>query len=107
MSRESRLSIRRKILSLITRLAISDPISSAIFFYQEITLFFEHYVNVGEESVFGHVSAYYGALKGNAGLGEALAGPDTEEQAAYREYIIRYVDSVFSEELDVEGYCAV
>ncbi|KAM4055548.1 PIF1-like helicase [Hirsutella rhossiliensis] len=41
------------------------------------------------------------------GLGEALAGADTEEQAACRERIVRYVDSVFSEELDAEGYCAV
>ncbi|XP_044717307.1 PIF1-like helicase domain-containing protein [Hirsutella rhossiliensis] len=172
MSRESRLSMRKKILSLIirhgvpaiwftlnpnditnlvklrlaahrgrdpdeaeaflrdlgtaykrTQLAISDPMSSAVFFHREMTLFFEHYVNVGEESVFGHVGAYYGAvetnergalhihgllwLRGNAGLGEALAGPDTEKQAAYRERIVRYVDSVFSEELDAEGYCAV
>ncbi|XP_044714738.1 PIF1-like helicase domain-containing protein [Hirsutella rhossiliensis] len=106
-----------------TRLAISDPMSSAVFFHREMTLFFEHYVNVEEESVFGHVSAYYGAvetnergalhihgllwLRGNAGLGEALAGPDTDEQAAYRDRIVRYVDSVFSEELDAEGYCAV
>ncbi|KAM4064210.1 PIF1-like helicase [Hirsutella rhossiliensis] len=154
MSRESRLSMRKKILSLIvrygvpaiwftlnpnditnlvklrlaahrgrdpdeaeaflsdlgtaykrTRLAISDPMSSAVFFHREMTLFFEHYVNVGEESVFGHVGAYYGA--GNAGIGDALAGPDAEEQAAYRERIVRYVDSVFSEELDAEGYCAM
>ncbi|XP_044716538.1 PIF1-like helicase domain-containing protein [Hirsutella rhossiliensis] len=172
MSRESRLSMRKKILSLIvrygvpaiwftlnpnditnlvklrlaahrgrdpdeaeaflsdlgtaykrTRLAISDPMSSAVFFHREMTLFFEHYVNVGEESVFGHVGAYYGAvetnergalhihgllwLRGNAGIGDALAGPDAEEQAAYRERIVRYVDSVFSEELDAEGYCAM
>ncbi|XP_044714636.1 PIF1-like helicase domain-containing protein [Hirsutella rhossiliensis] len=106
-----------------TRLAISDPMSSAVFFHREMTLFFEHYVNVGEESVFGHVGAYYGAvetnergalhihgllwLRGNAGIGDALAGPDAEEQAAYRERIVRYVDSVFSEELDAEGYCAM
>ncbi|KAM4058352.1 PIF1-like helicase [Hirsutella rhossiliensis] len=88
-----------------TRLAISDPMSSAVFFHREMTLFFEHYVNVGEESVFGHVGAYYG--RGNAGIGDALAGPDAEEQAAYRERIVRYVDSVFSEELDAEGYCAM
>ncbi|RKK15427.1 hypothetical protein BFJ67_g17959, partial [Fusarium oxysporum f. sp. cepae] len=30
------------------RLAISDPMSSAIFFHREMTLFFEHYVKVGE-----------------------------------------------------------
>ncbi|KAM4063295.1 PIF1-like helicase [Hirsutella rhossiliensis] len=172
MSRESRLGMRKKILSLIirygvpviwftlnpnditnlvklrlaayrardpdaaeaflrdlgnaykrTRLAISDPMSSAVFFHREMTLFFEHYVRTGEESVFGHVGAYYGAvetnergalhlhgllwLRGNRGLGEALAGADTEEQAACRKRIARYVDSVFSEELDAEGYCAV
>ncbi|KAM4064047.1 PIF1-like helicase [Hirsutella rhossiliensis] len=45
--------------------------------------------------------------QGNAGIGDALAGPDAEEQAAYRERIVRYVDSVFSEELDAEGYCAM
>lgn len=162
MSRESRLSMRKKILSFIVRygvaaiwitvnpnditnpvklrlaahrgrdpeaaeaflrdlgtaykrarLAISDPMSSAVFFHREMSLFFEHYVNSGEESVFGHVGAYYGAvetnergalhlhglvwLRGNRGLGEALTGPETEEQAAYRERIVRYVDSVFSE----------
>ncbi|XP_044715035.1 ATP-dependent DNA helicase PIF1 [Hirsutella rhossiliensis] len=172
MSRESRLSMRKKILSLIVRygvpaiwftlnpnditnpvklrlaayrardpeaaeaflrelgtaykrvrLAIADPMSAAVFFHREIKLFFEHYVDVGDESVFGHVGAYYGAvetnergalhlhgllwLKGNARLGEALAGAGGEEQAAYRERIIRYVDSVFSEELDAEGHHAV
>ncbi|KAM4067941.1 PIF1-like helicase [Hirsutella rhossiliensis] len=147
MSRESRLSMRKKILSLIVRygvpaiwftlnpnditnpvklrlaayrardpeaaeaflrelgtaykrvrLAIADPMSAAVFFHREIKLFFEHYVDVGDESVFGHVGAYYGA---------ALAGAGGEEQAAYRERIIRYVDSVFSEELDAEGHHAV
>ncbi|KAM4055528.1 PIF1 protein [Hirsutella rhossiliensis] len=106
-----------------TQLAISDPMSSAVFFHREMTLFFEHYVRTGEESVFGHVGAYYGAvetnergalhlhgllwLKGNRGLGEALAGADTGEQAAYRERIVRYIDSVFSEELDAESYYVV
>ncbi|XP_044717892.1 PIF1-like helicase domain-containing protein [Hirsutella rhossiliensis] len=106
-----------------TQLAISDPMSSAVFFHREMTLFFEHYVRTGEESVFGHVGAYYGAvetnergalhvhgllwLKGNRGLGEAIAGADRGEQAAYRERIVRYIDSVFSEELDAEAYCAV
>ncbi|XP_044715984.1 ATP-dependent DNA helicase PIF1 [Hirsutella rhossiliensis] len=61
------------------RLSVSDPMSSAVFFHREMTLFFEHYVNAG-----------------NGG-----------EQAAYRERIVRYVDSVFSEDLDQEGFCAV
>ncbi|XP_044717350.1 PIF1 protein [Hirsutella rhossiliensis] len=32
------------------RLAISDPMSSAVFFHREMKLFFDHYVKVGEES---------------------------------------------------------
>ena len=95
------------------RLSISDPMSSAIFFHREMTSFFEHYVRVGEESVFGRISQYYGAvetnergalhvhgllwLHGNAHLSSMLADIHGEDQAAYRERIIRYVDSVFSE----------
>ncbi|KAM4064129.1 PIF1-like helicase [Hirsutella rhossiliensis] len=155
MSRELRLSMRRKIQSLIlcrgvpaiwftlnpnditnpaflqgldkafkrARLAISDPLSSAEFFHREMTLFFEHYVRVGEESVFGRISHYYGAvetnergalhvhgllwLQGNVHLSSMLADIDGEDQAAYRERIVRYVDSVFSEDLDQEGFCAM
>ncbi len=40
-----------------TRLAISDPISSAIFFHREVRLFFEHYVKVGKESVSASTTA--------------------------------------------------
>jgi hypothetical protein len=96
-----------------TRLAISDPMSSAIFFHREMKLFFDHYVKVGEESVFGRISKYYGAvetnergalhvhgllwLHGNSRLSSMLADVQGEDQAAYRERIIRYVDSVFSE----------
>ncbi|KAM4054364.1 PIF1-like helicase [Hirsutella rhossiliensis] len=69
------------------RLAISDPLSSAEFFHREMTLFFEHY--------------------GNVHLSSMLADIDGEDQAAYRERIVRYVDSVFSEDLDQEGFCAM
>ncbi|KAM4064159.1 PIF1-like helicase [Hirsutella rhossiliensis] len=105
------------------RLAISDPMSSAVFFHREMKLFFDHYVKVGEESVFGRISKYYGAvetnergalhvhgllwLQGNAHLSSMLADIHGEDQAAYRERIIQYVDSVFSEDLDQEGFRAV
>ncbi|KJZ70434.1 hypothetical protein HIM_10172 [Hirsutella minnesotensis 3608] len=95
------------------RLSISDPMSSAIFFHREMTLFFEHYVKVGEESVFGRISQYYGAvetnergalhvhgllwLQGNAHLSSMLADVDTGDTAAYNERIVQYVDSVFCE----------
>ncbi|KAK7398683.1 hypothetical protein QQX98_011925, partial [Neonectria punicea] len=51
-------------------------------------LFFDHYVKVGEELLW---------LYGNAHLSLMLADIDGEDQEAYRERIIRYVDSVFSE----------
>ena len=47
------------------RLAISDPISSAIFFHREISMFFEHYVRIGEESVFGRINQYFTAVETN------------------------------------------
>ncbi|XP_044718720.1 PIF1-like helicase domain-containing protein [Hirsutella rhossiliensis] len=106
-----------------TRLAMSDPMSAAVFFHREMKLFFDHYVKVGEESVFGRIGKYYGAvetnergalhvhgllwLHGNAHLSSMLADIHGEDQAANRERIIRYVDSVFSEDLDQEGFCAV
>jgi hypothetical protein len=96
-----------------TRLAISDPMSSAIFFHREMKLFFDHYVRVGQESVFGRIIKYYGAvetnergalhvhgllwLHGNSHLSSMLADVHGEDQAAYREQTIQYVDSVFSE----------
>ncbi|KAM5348941.1 hypothetical protein ACJ41O_008764 [Fusarium nematophilum] len=47
------------------RLAVSDPLSSAVFFYREISMFFEHYVKTGEDSVFGRISRYFGAVETN------------------------------------------
>ncbi|XP_044715145.1 PIF1-like helicase domain-containing protein [Hirsutella rhossiliensis] len=61
--------------------------SSAVFFHREMKLFFDHYVKVGEDSM--------------------LADIHGEDQAAYRERIVRYIDSVFSEDLDQESFCAV
>ncbi|KAJ4176466.1 hypothetical protein NW755_014399 [Fusarium falciforme] len=105
------------------RLAISDPVCSAIFFHREISLFFEHYVKVGEESIFGRISQYFGAvetnergalhvhgllwLQGNMQLSSALADVRGEEGASYRDRIVKYVDSVFSEDLDQEAFYAV
>jgi hypothetical protein len=95
------------------RLAISDPLSSAIFFHREISMFFQYYVMVGKDSVFGRVSQYYGAvetnergalhlhgllwLQGNMYLSSLLSDVQGEEQAAYRQRVTEYVDSVFTE----------
>ncbi|PVH91577.1 hypothetical protein DM02DRAFT_663849 [Periconia macrospinosa] len=105
------------------RLAISDPLSSAIFFHREISMFFEHYVRVGEDSVFGRISQYFGAvetnergalhlhgllwLQGNMRLSSILSDVQGEDQAAYREQIVQYVDSVFTEDLDQEAFVDV
>jgi hypothetical protein len=95
------------------RLAISDPLSSAIFFHRKISMFFQYYVMVGKDSVFGRVSQYYGAvetnergalhlhgllwLQGNMYLSSLLSDVQGEEQAAYRQRVTEYVDSVFTE----------
>jgi hypothetical protein len=75
-------------------------------------MFFKHYVRVGEESVFGRIEEYFGAVEtnergslhvhgllwllGNMGLVSAM-NDGGEEAALYRERIVRYVDSVFTE----------
>ncbi|KAL8334052.1 hypothetical protein RB593_003629 [Gaeumannomyces tritici] len=105
------------------RLAISDPLSSAIFFHREVSMFFEHYVRIGEDSVFGRVSQYYGAvetnergalhlhgllwLQGNMQLSSLLSDVQVDDQAAYRERVVEYVDSVFTEDLDEEASAGV
>lgn len=95
------------------RLAVLDLLSSAVFFHREMSMFFEHYVKTGEDSVFGRISRYFGAvetnergalhvhgllwLQGNMHLSSILGDVAGEDQAEYRERVIRYVDSVFEE----------
>jgi hypothetical protein len=95
------------------RLSISDPLSSALFFHREISMFFKYYVKVGEPSVFGHINQYFGAVetnergalhlhgllwvRGNMALGSLWKDVEDEGNRAYRERIIEYVDSVFTE----------
>ncbi|PVH96966.1 hypothetical protein DM02DRAFT_644457 [Periconia macrospinosa] len=95
------------------RLAISDPLSSALFFHREISMFFKHYVRIGEPSVFGRISQYFGAvetnergalhlhgllwLHGNMCLSSSLEDVEDEGSRAYRDRILKYVDSVFTE----------
>jgi hypothetical protein len=96
-----------------TRLSISDPLSSAIFFYREFFLFLKHYVKIGEDSVFGRISQYFYAvetnergalhihgvlwLQGNMHLSSILTDVGLSDQAIYRERVIQYIDSVFTE----------
>ena len=96
-----------------TKLAVSDPLSSALFFHREMSLFFEHFVKAGEDSVFGRISQYFGAvetnergalhlhgllwLQGNVHLSTILEDVQKEGRETYRDQIIQYVDSVFTE----------
>ena len=99
-----------------TALSINDPVSSAMFFFREISSFFTHYVRTGQDSIYGRVSYYYAAvetnergalhlhgflwLEGNlehAQLMKAMANP-TEE--AYEQKVKHFVDDVFTECLD-------
>ncbi|XP_044715944.1 PIF1 protein [Hirsutella rhossiliensis] len=97
------------------RIALStmDPVSSAIFFHREVSLFFEKYVNAGQESVFGKISHYYATvetnergslhlhgllwLDGNMRLPNLIGDMANPAEEAYRAQVIRYVDSVFRE----------
>lgn len=95
------------------RLAISDPLSSALFFHREISMFFQYYARIGQESIFGRVNQYFGAvetnergalylhglmwLHGNVDPRFVFNGAGEEDQTLYRERIIEYVDSVFTE----------
>ena len=45
--------------------ASSDPLSAAQFFHREMELFFEHYVRVGNPSIFGRVKHYIGLVETN------------------------------------------
>ncbi|KAJ6436676.1 chitinase [Purpureocillium lavendulum] len=80
------------------RLSISDPMSSAIFFHREIAMFFEYYVNVGEEP--GRCALHLHGqlwLQGNTHLSSMLSGLGARNAAAYNDRIVQYVDSVFCE----------
>ncbi|KAF2177813.1 hypothetical protein K469DRAFT_351650 [Zopfia rhizophila CBS 207.26] len=95
------------------RLAISDPLSSALFFHREISMFFKYYVKIGESSVFGCISEYFGAvetnergalhlhgllwLHGNMRLSSLPEEVEDEHNRSYRDRVIQFVDSVFTE----------
>ncbi|KAM4061932.1 ATP-dependent DNA helicase PIF1 [Hirsutella rhossiliensis] len=97
------------------RIALStmDPVSSAIFFHREISLFFDKYVNTGQESIFGKISHYYATvetnergslhlhgllwLDGNMRLPNLVDDMANPAEEGYRAQVTRYVDSVFHE----------
>jgi hypothetical protein len=92
---------------------VRDPVSAAIFFHREVSLFFEKYVRTGENSVFGKVSCYFACvetnergalhlhgllwLHGNVHLPTLLDDTARPENGDYRESVCKYIDSVFLE----------
>jgi helitron helicase-like protein len=92
---------------------VRDPVSSAMFFHREISLFFEKYVRTGQDSVFGKVSCYFASvetndrgtlhlyghlwLDANMHLPTLLKDMAKPENEGYREQVCGYIDSVFSE----------
>ncbi|KAM4061756.1 PIF1-like helicase [Hirsutella rhossiliensis] len=104
-------------------LSTMDPVSSAIFFHREISLFFEKYVNTGRESIFGKISHYYATvetnergslhlhgllwLDGNMRLPNLIDDMANPAEESYRAQVIRYADSVFHECLDEDAGKAV
>ncbi|KAM4062521.1 ATP-dependent DNA helicase PIF1 [Hirsutella rhossiliensis] len=119
-SREVRLNMRRKIQSLIVGYGvpaiwftinpndITNPVKLRLAAYRTRD------PGAAEEFLEGLGSAYKRTRLAMSDPMSAAVGEDSmladihgEDQAAYRERIIRYVDSVFSEDLDQEGFCAV
>ncbi|KAM5529293.1 hypothetical protein FOXYSP1_17137 [Fusarium oxysporum f. sp. phaseoli] len=104
-------------------LSIMDPVSAAIFFHREVSLFFEKYVKTGQESVYGKISHYYATvetndrgslhlhgllwLEGNMDLPSLIDDMTKNEEGEYRAQVVRYLDSVFNECLDEEAGRAV
>ncbi|PVH90212.1 hypothetical protein DM02DRAFT_683692 [Periconia macrospinosa] len=107
------------------RIALStmDPVSSAIFFHREVSLFFEKYVRTGQESVFGKISHYYATvetndrgslhlhgllwLAGNMQLPSLINDMADPAEGEYRARVVQYLDSVFHERLDENAGNAV
>ncbi|XP_044717265.1 VrtJ [Hirsutella rhossiliensis] len=71
------------------RLAISDPMSSAVFFHREMKLFFDHYVKVGEESA-GSDQESFCAVQAERSVTGGIDPEDTQHgQSMERGYCCR------------------
>jgi hypothetical protein len=99
-----------------TTLSVHDPLSSTLFFFREISLFFEHYVRVGRPSIYGNVSHYYATvetndrgalhlhgllwLDGNLDLANLVRDMAKPDEGEYRSKVKSFVDDVFTATLD-------
>ena len=53
------------ILLQVTTLLVYDPLSLTLFFFREISLFFEYYIRVRRPSIYGNISHYYATVETN------------------------------------------
>ncbi|KNB18529.1 hypothetical protein FOXG_15932 [Fusarium oxysporum f. sp. lycopersici 4287] len=119
MSRESRLTMRRKIKSLIIRYGIpaiwftlnpndiTNPIKLKLAAYRTREIGgAEEYLRKTNERGALHLHGLLW-LQGNIYLSSLLSDVQGEEQAAYRQRVTEYVDSVFTEDLDEESFARV
>jgi hypothetical protein len=100
----------------VTTLSVHDPLSSTLFFFREVSLFFEHYVRVGRPSIYGNVSHYYATvetndrgalhlhgllwLDGNLALADLVRDMANPHEGEYRSKVKSFVDDVFTATLD-------
>ncbi|KNB04282.1 hypothetical protein FOXG_22453 [Fusarium oxysporum f. sp. lycopersici 4287] len=100
----------------VTTLSVHDPLSSTLFFFREISLFFEHYVRVGRPSVYGNVSHYYATvetndrgalhlhgllwLHGNLALSDLVRHMADPDEGEYRSKVKSFVDDIFTATLN-------
>lgn len=104
------------------KLSVEDPVSAAIFFYHEISVFCNQFLRIGEPSSIGQVSFYFGAvetnergmlhmhgmiwLQGNLAFPDMASvlsstDPDTQDKRkSLEESLLRWCDSNFVETLD-------
>lgn len=107
------------------KLTVEDPVSAAIFFYHEISVFCNEFLRIGEPSSIGQVSFYFGAvetnersmlhmhgmiwLQGNLAFPNiasilSSADPDIQdERQSLQDSILRWCDSNFKETLNDTG----
>lgn len=100
----------------VTTLSVYDPLSSTLFFFCEISLFFEHYVRVGRPSVYRNVSHYYTTVKtnnrralhlhsllwldGNLALLDLVRNMADPNKGGYRSKVKSFIDDIFTETLN-------
>lgn len=97
----------------------NDPLSAAQFFHREMELFFEHYIRVGNPSIFGRVKHYIGLVETNERHSLHMHGliwlygafdlplitkslEDPEEES-FRAKVLAFLENLISQNLDYDS----